>query len=78
MYSWSEQGEPLHLQELSKDKHYPDRHPRSLINEIEHKWVHSKRTIVEPARLLITQELKQRVCDDFDCELLEPLTQQIT
>lgn len=46
------------------------------LNRIEPKWVHSKRAIVEPARLLTAQELKQRVCDYFDCEPLESLPQQ--
>jgi hypothetical protein len=50
----------------------------AFINKIEPKCVHSKRAIVEPARLLTAQELKQHVCDYFDCELLEPLTQQVT
>ena len=35
------------------------------LNRIEPKWVHGKRAIVEPARLLTTQEVKQRVCDYF-------------
>lgn len=37
------------------------------LNPIEPKWVHSKRRIVEPARLLPTQELIDRVCAAFDC-----------
>jgi len=44
------------------------------LNRIEPKWVHGKRAIIEPARLLTAQEVKQRVCDYFDCELVEPLT----
>jgi hypothetical protein len=32
------------------------------LNPIEPKWVHSKRAIVEPTRLLSTQELAERVC----------------
>jgi transposase len=43
------------------------------LNRIEPKWVHGKRAIVEPARLLTAQELKQRVCDYFECEPLESL-----
>lgn len=48
------------------------------LNRIEPKWVHGKRAIVEPARLLMAQELKQRVCDYFGCEQTEPLAQQIS
>ncbi len=44
------------------------------LNSIEPKWVHGKRAIVEPARLLTAQELKPRVCDYFGCELVAPLT----
>nr|WP_244422423.1 transposase [Ktedonobacter racemifer] len=43
------------------------------LNRIEPKWVHGKRAIVEPTRLLTASELKQRVCDYFGCALLEPL-----
>jgi hypothetical protein len=46
------------------------------LNRIETHWVHGKRAIVEPARLLTAQEVIQRVCDHFGCELVEPLTQQ--
>jgi hypothetical protein len=46
------------------------------LNRIEPHWVHGKRAIVEPARLLTAQEVIQRVCDHFGCEQLEPLTQQ--
>ena len=48
------------------------------LNRIEPKWVHGKRAIVEPARLLTAQELKQRVCDYFECELLASLPQKIS
>lgn len=48
------------------------------LNRIEPKWVHGKRAIVEPARLLTAQEVKQRVCDYFGCELVEPLTQVVS
>jgi transposase len=46
------------------------------LNNIEPKWVHGKRAIVELARLLTAKELKQRVCDYFGCELLESLVQK--
>jgi transposase len=54
----------------------PTKSPR--LNRIESKWVHGKRAIVEPARLLTAQELKQRVCDYFGGEPLESLTQKIS
>jgi hypothetical protein len=37
------------------------------LNAIEPKWVHSKRRVAEPARLLPAQELADRVCAAFDC-----------
>lgn len=46
------------------------------LNRIEPKWVHGKRAIVEPARLLTAQELRQRVCDYFGCQQSEFLTQK--
>lgn len=46
------------------------------LNRIEPHWVHGKRAIVEPARLLTAQEGIQRVCDYFGCEQVAPLTQQ--
>lgn len=48
------------------------------LNRIEPKWVHGKRAIVEPARLLTARELRQRVCDFFGCEQVELLTQQVS
>jgi transposase len=47
------------------------------LNRIEPKWVHGKRAIVEPTRLLTAQELSLRVFDYFGCEPVEPLTQQV-
>ncbi|MGI8855727.1 MAG: hypothetical protein ACR2JW_08250 [Thermomicrobiales bacterium] len=38
---------------------------------IEPKWLHSKRWIVEPARLLTAGEIAERVCACFGC-LHEP------
>ena len=46
------------------------------LNRIEPHWVHGKRAIVEPARLLTAHEVIQRVYDHFGCEQVEPLTQQ--
>lgn len=37
------------------------------LNPIEPKWVHGKRKVVEPARLLTARELAQRVCAVFQC-----------
>jgi transposase len=48
------------------------------LNRIEPKWVHGKRAIAEPARLLTASELRQRVCDYFGCEQTELLTQKIS
>jgi hypothetical protein len=48
------------------------------LNRIEPKWVHGKRAIVEPARLLTAQELRQRVCEYFCCEQAELLTQKVS
>ena len=44
------------------------------LNPIEPKWVHGKRAIVEPARLLPMSELMQRVCAYYQCELIDPIT----
>jgi len=37
------------------------------LNPIEPKWVHGKRKVVEPERLLSAQELAVRVCAAFGC-----------
>jgi hypothetical protein len=37
------------------------------LNPIEPKWVHGKRRVVEPARLLTAHELRERVCAAFGC-----------
>jgi hypothetical protein len=37
------------------------------LNRIEPHWVHGKRNIVEPARLLTAQEVADRVCAYFAC-----------
>jgi hypothetical protein len=47
------------------------------LNRIEPKWAHGKRAIVEPARLLTTSELRQRVCDYFGCEQVDLLSQKV-
>ncbi len=37
------------------------------LNPIEPQWVHGKRRILEPARLLTAAELEDRVCATFGC-----------
>lgn len=37
------------------------------LNPIAPRWVHGKRRIVEPARLLTARELEERVCAAFGC-----------
>ena len=37
------------------------------LNPIEPMWLHGKRRVGEPARLLSAAELIERVCDAFDC-----------
>ena len=51
--------------------HLPIRSP--WLNPIEPRWVHGKRAIHEPSRTLSPQEVKERVCAYYQCELLEPL-----
>src|SRR5262249_32155132 len=48
------------------------------LNRIEPKWVHGKRAIAEPDRKLSVVELKHRICASYDCELLEPIAQQVS
>jgi DDE superfamily endonuclease len=47
------------------------------LNRIEPKWVHGKRAIVEPDRPLTAAEVVERVCGDYGCERLEPISQQV-
>ena len=47
------------------------------LNPIEPKWVHGKRAIVEPERRLTAHEVKDRVCQYYGCEQVEPLVQKI-
>jgi transposase len=44
------------------------------LNPIEPKWVHGKRRIVEPDRLLTALELAERVCAAFRCPHEDHLT----
>ena len=43
------------------------------LNPIEPKWVHGKRKVVEPTRLLSAAELEQRVCAYYDCARFDHL-----
>jgi DDE superfamily endonuclease len=44
------------------------------LNPIEPKWIHGKRAVVEPARVLPAAELEERVCAYYGCELHPHLT----
>jgi hypothetical protein len=44
-------------------------------NPIEPKWVHGKRAVVEPTRVLPMAELIQRVCAYYQCDLTDPIAQ---
>jgi hypothetical protein len=44
------------------------------LNPIEPKWVHGKRRVAEPARLLTAAELEERVCAAFACPPADHLT----
>jgi hypothetical protein len=46
------------------------------LNPIEPQWVHGKRAVVEPARVLAMPELMQRVCAYYQCELTDPIAQR--
>jgi transposase len=37
------------------------------LNPIEPKWVHGKRAVSEPARMLRADELEDRICAYYDC-----------
>ena len=44
------------------------------LNPLEAHWVHGKRAVVEPARLLTAAELVERVNTHFGCPYEEPLS----
>ena len=46
------------------------------LNRIEPKWVHGKRATAEPNRTLGVEELIARLCDYYDCEHEQHLTQK--
>jgi DDE superfamily endonuclease len=45
------------------------------LNPIEPRWVHGKRAIVEPERVLTAQEVETRACGYYGCEQVEHLKQ---
>jgi transposase len=45
------------------------------LNPIEPKWLHGKRAIVEPERLLTAREVEARVCEYYGCDQEEHLIQ---
>ena len=49
---------------------------RPWLNNIEPKWMHGKKAIVEPERKLTSDEVQERVCGHFGCARLEPLKQK--
>jgi hypothetical protein len=44
------------------------------LNNIEPHWVHGKRAIFEPDRKLTADEVTQRVCEYFGCEVLKMIS----
>jgi transposase len=46
------------------------------LNPIEPMWIHAKRAVVEPARLLTAHELAERVCAHFGCAHEDHLIQE--
>jgi len=45
------------------------------LNPIEPKWLHGKRAISEPDRVLSAQEIQERVWAYYGCERIDPLVQ---
>lgn len=50
----------------------PSRSP--WLNPIEPKWLHAKRRIIEPERVLSPHEVEQRVCEVLGCPQLDHLS----
>jgi hypothetical protein len=46
------------------------------LNPIEPKWVHGKRAVAEPARLLSAAEVEERICAYFGCHPQDHLIAQ--
>ncbi len=47
------------------------------LNPIEPRWLHGKRAVAEPGRLLSAQELETRVCDYYGVQQWPHLTQHL-
>jgi transposase len=47
------------------------------LNPIEPCWIHGKRAILEPDRKLTAAEVIERVCEYYECEHFEHLTQKV-
>jgi transposase len=47
------------------------------LNNIEPKWMHGKRAVVEPVRTLTAAELIERICAYYQCEYEAHLKQQL-
>ena len=47
------------------------------LNRIEPKWLHGKRAVVEPERVLSSEELVERICRYYGCEQLPNLEQEL-
>ena len=45
------------------------------LNPIEPRWIHGKRSIVQPTSTLTAHQLESRVCTYFNCEMLDHLAQ---
>jgi len=54
----------------------PSRSP--WLNNIEPKWVHGKRAVVEPSCKLSAAVLVERLCGYYGCERLEPISQNVS
>jgi hypothetical protein len=69
-----------HNQQVKREGHgirivscpFPSKSPG--LNPLEAHWVHGKRAVVEPARLLTAVELVERVNTHFGCPYQEPLS----
>jgi DDE superfamily endonuclease len=48
------------------------------LNPIEPRWMHGKKAIAEPERVLTAAEVETRVCLYYGCEQVEHLTQVVT
>ena len=47
------------------------------LNPIAPKWMHGKKAVAEPERVLSASELMERVCAYYQCEPLEPIAQAL-